>query len=168
MIRTGAMIALWLGLVAWGHAESGDWYLVEFAANRPVCEDSARTNEQDAFQSSEETGQPTNGVPSASRCWETGSGKSTLELRDGEVIEMSTSGTLPPAWVALQQLWLYAPAMGSAGFRVSLNRTPSGVRLQLQEGSVSYLETLPLDTWVRLDHVNARQLWARISHSTVP
>ena len=67
-------------------AATEDWYLVEFAANRPVC---GNTSE-----------------PSNANCWETDSRFSRFEMRDGETLTMPTSTTTLPAWVALRQIWV--------------------------------------------------------------
>lgn len=166
MIRFCAVVALFVSSIAASGAEDDAWYLVEFAASRPVCDRSAPASEADTGERAGQAEPAPASAPSTSGCWSTGPRISAFEVRNAEVIEMPASGDIPPAWVAFRHLWLYAPGADSGGFRMSINRTPSGVRLQLQEGSVYYLETLPLDTWVRLDPVNARQLWARVREST--
>ncbi|MCB1686674.1 MAG: hypothetical protein KDI31_19390, partial [Pseudomonadales bacterium] len=88
MKRAWLTAALCLGIAAGGHTHSGDWYLVEFAANRPACEMPDTANGQDTVQRAHTTGQRTDPMPSTARCRETASRRSALELKDGEVIEM--------------------------------------------------------------------------------
>ena len=133
------MLGLLLLLLAPTVASAEAWYLVEFAANKPLCE------------------------TSTTNCWETDSRRSGFEMRDGETLTMPTAADLPPAWVAMREIWVYAPSIAEPAFELTLDRTPSGVRLQMNDGHLRYLQTLPLDEWVRVDGGKSRRLWARVS-----
>ncbi len=132
------------GMSGSGQAIAADtWFLLEFADSKPPCLD----------------------VPEGGRCIGTAPRTTTFEMRDGERIEMPTSGTPPPAWAAFEQMWVYAPAVaGQYGSRtIDLTATPMGARLIITDGEYQYLQSIPLARWVALDARNQPDLWVRVS-----
>ena len=119
------------------------WFLLEFAGSKPACTD----------------------VPEGSRCIGTSPKKSVFEIRDGERIDMPTGRPLPPAWVALNQMWFYAPAVSTAHGRreIEIVATPTGARLMINDGEHHYLQSVPLSRWTALETRNQPKLWVRVS-----
>lgn len=114
------------------------WYLLELSAAKPPCEDAGNA-----------------------RCYGTQPEITEFEIRSGERLEIPERGSLPPSWVRMRDLWVYAPAVDDNGFVLALDRTPSGVRIILRDAGVSFVQSLGLDRWTRLDGNDGRTLWAR-------
>ena len=124
-----------------------DWLLVEFTRNLPPCEN----------------------VEPDDRCWGTDAEIASFEIRAGETLVRPHSGLLPPVWVALQQFWVPAAGIGTdTEFTITVERTPMGARIQLNDGEVSYLQSLPLNQWARLSPADKQnrngneRVWARV------
>lgn len=126
-------------------SSADDWLLVEFSKTPPTCDQ----------------------VDANDRCWGTQSEIASFEMRAGETLTLPSSGVLPPAWVRLRHLWVYAPdAAGEGAFTITLDRTPLGARLAVADGDHSYLQSLALNQWVKLeDRGRSQQLWTRVSGS---
>jgi len=149
----GRALGYWLllsGLTLTSTAEATDWLLLEFARNRPPCEDA----------------QP------GDRCWGKLVDIASFEMQAGETLSLPRTGVPLPAWVELRKLWLDAPDepdTHSPHFMITLDRTPEGARLQMSDGETSYLQALPLNAWTLLAEDRAgmqkkkRKVWARIS-----
>ena len=120
-----------------------DWYLLEFAASKPTCEDTAP----------------------GSRCWQTRSAPAQFEIRSGERLTWPSGSNVPQAWVTLRDLWVYAPSvdnrMSNGGFSIAADRTPSGLRVQIEDNGAAYLQTLPLNQWVQMRSPTHRSFWLR-------
>ena len=119
------------------------WFLLEFADSKPPCLD----------------------ITEGSRCIGTAPKTSVFEMRDGERLEMPTGTPVPPAWVALDRLWVYAPAVTAAYGRraIELAATPMGARLVIEDGEYHYLQSIPLSRWTALETRNQPKLWVRVS-----
>jgi hypothetical protein len=141
-------VALLFAQTAWS-AVAGDWLLVEFSRSAPACEDVADND----------------------RCWATRSDVASFEMRDGETLELPSDGILPPAWVRMRRLWVNTADFTAAdqSFRITLDRTPIGARLQVIDGERSFLTSLPLNEWVRMDDRNQGEvIWTRVSGAAYP
>ena len=119
------------------------WFLLEFADSKPPCMD----------------------VPEGGRCIGTEPRTTGFEMRDGERIEMPTKTPLPPAWAALDRMWVYAPAVAAAHGRraIELAATPMGARLAIEDGEYQYLQSVPLSRWTVLETRNQPKLWVRVT-----
>ncbi len=138
-----AITALLLAHFGWA-ATAHEWLLVEFSGALPACEDIAENE----------------------RCWGTRSDVASFEMRDGETLELPAGNVLPPAWVRMRHLWVNTANVTSAqqNFRITLDRTPIGARLQVVDGERSFLTSLPLNEWVQMDDRNhSDALWVRVS-----
>ena len=150
LLRGAACTLLTLGLLGAAGvllspqaAASDSWFLLEFANSKPPCLD----------------------VPENSRCIGTAPKTTVFEMRDGERIEMPSTSTLPPAWAAFDQMWVYAPAVAGAYGRrtIELTATPMGARLIIQDGEYEYLQSIPLSRWIALEARNQPKLWVRVT-----
>ncbi len=148
--RTGGrtLMVLLAGLVLWSAAvadtESAPaWFMLEFAESKPPCAD----------------------VPPGARCVGTRPRIRTFEMRDGERIEAAGGTDLPPAWAALDQMWVWVPAAAGGYQRrvIELAATPSGARLLIEDGDRQYLQSVPLDRWTALDGEGQPELWVRVT-----
>jgi hypothetical protein len=130
-------------LISQQAAAAEPWFLLEFADSRPPCVD----------------------APANSRCIGTVPKTTVFEMRDGERIEMPSTSTLPPAWAAFDQMWVYAPAVAGAYGRrtIELTATPMGARLIIQDGEYEYLQSIPLSRWIALEARNQPKLWVRVT-----
>lgn len=130
-------------------ALADDWLLLEFIRNQPPCQ---------------------NAEP-GDRCWATLSDSASFEVRSGETLSLPRSGLPPPAWVQLRKLWVYAEdaVQTQPHFLITVDRTPGGARLQMSDGTDSYLQSLALNEWTQLIETTpagtsvSRQIWARVS-----
>lgn len=127
-----------------GYAAGDEWLLLEITRRTPTCEN----------------------VEPGDRCWGTQPEVASFEMRAGETLTLPTGDVVPPAWVRLRHLWVYASdsVNASSNFTITLDRTPLGARLQISDGTNSYLQSLPLNQWVELtDQSSNRPLWTRVS-----
>ncbi len=143
-MRTAMALMLLSATVAFA-SYADDWLLVEFSKTPPACEQ----------------------VDTNDRCWGTQSDIASFEMRAGETLILPASEVLPPAWVRLRHLWVYAPdATGDDALTITLDRTPLGARLQVSDGNNSYLQSVALNQWVQLeDRGRSQTLWTRVSGS---
>jgi len=128
----------------WGQT-SDVWYRLEFAGSKPPCADREPTD--------------------TSRCYGTKPETSLFEMRDGERIEMPGGNQLPEAWMMLNRIWTYAPAVAGEylGRSIELTGTPMGARLIIEDGDRQYLQSVELNRWIRLGTGNQMKLWVRVT-----
>lgn len=126
-------------------AELPVWYRLEIADARPPCMD----------------------APAGSRCTGTQPRISLFEMHDGERIDMPSSQPLPPAWIELNRMWIYAPAVTdrSRERSIQLTATPMGARLLLVDGERQYLQSIELSRWTTMETAQGARLWVRVSPS---
>jgi len=139
-----ALAVCLLATVAHAAERNEDWFLVEFSSGRPAC---------------------TEAVDSETRCWGTRSDIARFEMRADERLELPGSGHIPPAWTTFNGIWVYGSGAASTTMRrsISLTPTPLGVRLIISDEGTDYLQSIPLNEWMELDHRTGRKLWARVS-----
>ena len=121
------------------------WYLLEIADERPPCID----------------------TPADARCVGTRPRMSIFELRDGERIDMPATYPLPPAWVTLNRMWVYAPAVADEAHQrsIQLDATPMGARVIVRDGERHYLQSVALSRWTALEAPQRATLWVRVTPS---
>ena len=85
---------------------------------------------------------------------------------------MPTGDEIPPAWVAFDALWVYAPAAASRSLErsIELTATPIGVRLIIQDRGRHFLRSVTLDDWQQLDGDlgSGPPIWVRVTRLTPP
>jgi len=127
-----------------GYAAGDEWLLLEITRRTPACQD----------------------LDPGDRCWGTEPQVASFEMRAGETLTLPTGEVVPPAWVRLRHLWVHTSdaVNASSTFTITVDRTPIGARVQISDGTNSYLQSLPLNQWTELtDQTSKQTLWTRVS-----